>query len=89
MLPSQYATTRISEHQKKDTQVSRNPFEGCGSTSSFEWKFQDAGRTVEKSWSSKMYTPASSNRPNARNKNQGLELTLTYYSKWWFDWIEG
>ena len=45
---SRHVTTRISEHQKKDSQVGQHLVEYCGATIDIEWKILDAGRTVVK-----------------------------------------
>ena len=45
---SWHVTTRISEHQTKDSQVSQRLVEYASSTTVIEWKGLDACRTVEK-----------------------------------------
>ena len=46
---SRHVTTRISEHEKKDSKVSQHHF-NCGcSTNDFEWQILDAFRILEKS----------------------------------------
>ena len=45
---SRHVTTRITEHQKKDSQEGQHLVERRGATNDIEWKFLDACRTVEK-----------------------------------------
>ena len=45
---SRHVTTRMSEQQKKDSQVGQHLIEYCGATNEIEWKNLDACRTVEK-----------------------------------------
>ena len=45
---SRHVTTRITEHQKKDSQVAQHLVEFRGATNDIEWKILDACRTVEK-----------------------------------------
>ena len=45
---SRHVTTRITEHQKKDSQVGQHLVECRGATNDIEWKILDACRTVEK-----------------------------------------
>ena len=45
---SRHVTTRITEHQKKDSQVSQYLVECRGATNDIEWKILDACRTIEK-----------------------------------------
>ena len=45
---SRHVTTRITEHQKKDSQVGQHLVECRGATNGIEWKILDASRTVEK-----------------------------------------
>ena len=45
---SRPATTRITEHQKKDSLVGQHLVECRGATNDIEWKFVDACRIVEK-----------------------------------------
>ena len=45
---SRNVTTKISEHQKKDSQMGQHLAECSGSTNDSEWKIQDACRTVVK-----------------------------------------
>ena len=44
---NRHVTTRIQEHQKKNSQVGQHLVEFCGATHDFEWKNLDAWRTVE------------------------------------------
>ena len=45
---SRHVTTRISEHQKKDSPVRKHLVECCGTTHKVKWEILDACRGVEK-----------------------------------------
>ena len=45
---SRHVTTRISEHQKKDSTVGQHLVECCGTTHNVKWEILDACRGVEK-----------------------------------------
>ena len=45
---SRHVTTRITEHQKKDSQLGKHLVECRGATNDIEWRILDACRTVEK-----------------------------------------
>ena len=45
---SLHVTTRIAEHQKKDSQVGKHLVECRGATNDIEWKILDACRKLEK-----------------------------------------
>ena len=44
---SRHVSTRLTEHQKKDSQVGQDLVE-CGATNDIEWRIVDGYRTVEK-----------------------------------------
>ena len=44
---SRHVTTRISEHQKKDSPVGKHLVECCGTTHNVKWEILDACRGVE------------------------------------------
>ena len=69
--------TRISEHQKKDSQVGQHLVECCGATIDIEWKILDACRTVEKLTTIEAIK-ISKVKPalNTRDEYRGRERTL-------------
>ena len=76
---SRHVTTRISEHQKKDSPVGQHLVECCGTTHNVKWEILDACRGVEKlmtieAISIKKLKP----QLNTRDEYRGRELTLKY-----------
>ena len=76
---SRHVTTRITEHQKKDSQVGHHLVECRGATNDIEWKILDACRTVEKLMIIEaIYISKLKPALNTRDECWGRELTLKY-----------
>ena len=84
---SRHLTTRITKHQKKDSQVGQYLVECRGATNDIEWKVLDAYRIVEKLMIIEaiyiyiyIYIYISKLKPalNTRDEYRGSELTLKY-----------
>ena len=76
---SQHFTTRISEHQKKDSLVGQRFFECCGTTHNVKWEILDACRGVEKLMTIEaIYIKKLKPELNTRDEYRGRELTLKY-----------
>ena len=52
---SRHVTTRITEHQKKDSQVGQHLVECRGATNDIEWKILNVCRTVAKTNDYRIY----------------------------------
>ena len=76
---SRHVTTRITEHQKKDSQVGQHLVECRGATNDIEWKTLDACQTVEKLMIIEaIYISKLKPALNTRDEYRGRELTLKY-----------
>ena len=76
---SRHVTTRITEHQKKDSQVDQHLVECRGAMNDIEWKILDACRTVEKLMIIEaIYISKLKPALNTRDEYRGRELTLKY-----------
>ena len=76
---SRHVTTRITEHQKKDSRVGQHLVECRGATNDIEWKILDACRTVEKlKIIGAIYISKLKPALNTRDEYRGRELTLKY-----------
>ena len=76
---SRHVTTRITEHQKKDSQVGQHLVECRGAWNDVEWKILDACRTVEKLMIIEaIYISKLKPALNTRDEYRGRELTLKY-----------
>ena len=62
-----HVTTRISEHQKKDSPVGQQFVECCGTTHNVTWEILDAGRGVEKLMVAATYVKKLKPQLNTRN----------------------
>ena len=79
---SRHVTTRITEHQKKDSQVGQQLVEWRGATNDIEWKILDACQTIEKIIIIKaIYISELKPTLNTRDEYRGQELTLKYSFK--------
>ena len=73
---SRHTTTRITEHQKKDSQVVQHLFECRAAKNDVEWKILDACRTVEKLMIIEaIYISKLKPALNTRDEYRGRELT--------------
>ena len=70
--------TRITEHQKKDSQVGQHLVECRGATNDIEWKILDACRTAEKLMISEAIYIKPKPALNKRDEYRGRELSLKY-----------
>ena len=78
---SQHVTTKITEHQKKDSQVGQHLVECCSATIKIELKIRDAGRTAEKLMTLEaIYLSKLEPAINLRDEYRGWELTLNFSS---------
>ena len=76
---SRHVTTRITEHQKKDSQVGQHLVECRGATNDIEWRILDACRSVEKLMIIEaIYISKLKPALNTRDEYRGRELTLKY-----------
>ena len=76
---SRHVTTRITEQQKKDSQVGQHLVECRGATNDIEWKILDACRTVEKIMVIEdIYISKLKPALNTRDEYRRRELTLKY-----------
>ena len=76
---SRHVTTRITEHQKKDSQVGQHLIECRGATNDIEWRILDACRSVEKLMIIEaIYISKLKPALNTRDEYRGRELTLKY-----------
>ena len=76
---SRHVTTRITEDQKKDSQVGQHLVESHGATNDIEWKILDAYRTVEKLMVIEaIYISKLKPALKTRDEHRGRELTLKY-----------
>ena len=76
---SRDVTTRISEHQKKDSPVGQHLVECCGTTHNVKWEILDACRGVEKLMKIEaIYIKRVKPQLNTRGEYRGRELTLKY-----------
>ena len=74
---SRHVTTRITEHQKKDSRVGQHLVECRGAKNDIEWKILDACRTVEKLMIIEaIYISKLKPALNKRDKYRGRELRL-------------
>ena len=76
---SRHVTTRITEHQKKDSQVGQHLVECLGATNDIEWKILDACRTLEKLMIiESIYISKLKPALNTSDVFRGRELTLKF-----------
>ena len=76
---SRDVTTRISEHQKKDSPVGQHLVECCGTTHNVKWEILDARPGVEKLMTIEaIYIKRVKPQLNTRDEYRGRELTLKY-----------
>ena len=76
---SRHVTTRITEHQKKDSQVGQHMVECSGAMNDIEWKILDACRTVEKLMIIEaIYISNLKPALNTRDEYRGRQLALNY-----------
>ena len=76
---SRQVTTKITEHQKKDSLVGQHLVECRGARNDIEWKFLDACRTIEKLMIIKaIYISKLKPALNTRDEYKGQDLTLKY-----------
>ena len=76
---SRHVTTRISEHQKKDSQLGQHLVKCSDATNDIERKILDACRTVEKLMTIEaIYNSKLKPEQNTRYEWRGRELELTY-----------
>ena len=78
---SRHVTTRISEHQKKDSPVGQHLVE-CGGTAHIEWDILDECPGVEKLMAIEaIYIKKLKPQLNTRDEYRGRELTLVQIEK--------
>ena len=76
---TRHVTTRISEHQKKDSPDGQLLVECCGTTHNVKREILDACRGVEKLMTIEaIYIKKLKPQLNARDEYRGRELTLKY-----------
>ena len=76
---AKHVTTRISEHQKKDSAVGQHLVECCGTAHNIEWEILDTCRGVEKLMTIQaIYIKKLKPQLNTRDEYRGWELTLKY-----------
>ena len=76
---SRHVTTRLTEHQKKDSQVGQDLVECRGATNEIEWRIVDAYRTIEKLMIIEaLYISKLIPALNTLDEYRGRELTLKY-----------
>ena len=76
---SRHVTTRITEHQKKDSQLGQHLVECFGATNDTDWKILDACRTVEKLMTIEaIYISKLKPALNTRDEYSGRKITLKY-----------
>ena len=79
---SQLVTTRISEHQKKDSTVGQHLFECCGAAHNIEWEIFDTCRGIENLVTiEKIYIKKLKPQLNTCDEYRGRELILKYLFK--------
>ena len=79
---SRHVTTRISEHQKKDSPVGQQLVESCGTTHNVQWEILEACRGVEKLMTIEaIYIKKLKPQLNTPDEYRRRELTLKYLFK--------